>query len=175
MFKILLENWHFYYIECIILILLNKEEKTADIKTFLSGTSDYYIPRSIKYQTQEYLVTSILPYSSGYKLKSIQFAPECHWKKITIPSSLTAIPIGAFGDCYTLEQIMFVFPSSVTSIGDFALADCRSLKQISLPSSVTFLGVSVFDWCKSLNHLIIPSSVDRSNFGFIYRIKITPF
>ena len=63
-------------------MFLIKKKKQLISKLFLGRTSDYYIPRSIQYQSQEYVVTIILPYSSGYKVKSFQFAPDSALKTI---------------------------------------------------------------------------------------------
>ena len=62
--------------------------------------------------------------------------------KITIPSSVTSIGLGAFGYCTSLTEI--TIPNGVTSIGDNAFGNCTSLTEITIPSSVTTMAGSVF-------------------------------
>ena len=62
--------------------------------------------------------------------------------KITIPSSVTSIGLGAFGYCTSLTEI--TIPSSVTSIENGAFLNCTSLTEITIPASVTTMEGNVF-------------------------------
>ena len=75
----------------------------------------------------------------------------------TIPSSVTDIGGGAFGDCSSLSEI--IIPEGVKSIGDSAFSDCYSLKSIIIPNNVSRIGISAFNSCHALTKISIPESV----------------
>jgi len=105
---------------------------------------------------------------------------------VTIPSSITSIGDGAFGDCTSLINV--TIPSSVTSIryrafryctsltnvtissgvtstGDGTFENCTSLISVTIPSSVTSIGYDTFSGCSSLTSITIPSSVNSIGSG----------
>ncbi len=76
---------------------------------------------------------------------------------ITIPESVTAIEIGAFANCLSLES-----SQSLTVIGEFAFQGCSycsSLEGITIPQSVMAIGDYAFAECKSLQNITIPESL----------------
>ncbi|MDE7394911.1 MAG: leucine-rich repeat domain-containing protein [Clostridiales bacterium] len=92
--------------------------------------------------------------------------------KLTIPSSVTALPVGlcegctsltevkiesnlqkipasAFNGCENLESV--TIPSSVTEIGALAFKGCAKLTVDALPASLQVVGLSAFNGCAALN------------------------
>lgn len=88
-------------------------------------------------EIDEGMETVTLPSTIGpYKIQEIDsttFQNKCSLKKITIPSSITAIAEYAFKGCHNLENVIFTEPCNLTSIGtgafntqdvSFHQADC---------------------------------------------------
>ena len=67
-----------------IVYLLNKEKCTSCIFGYKFPRGDVFIPRSIRYENNDYLVTSILPgaFKQASDIKSIQFAKNSELQKI---------------------------------------------------------------------------------------------
>jgi hypothetical protein len=87
----------------------------------------------------------------------IKYPSYRNTKTYTIPSSVSTIGEGAFGNCSSLTSI--TIPSSVTSIGDYAFSSCSSLISINIPSSVITIGDTAFWGCRNLKSVTISSSV----------------
>lgn len=75
----------------------------------------------------------------------------------TIPSSVTKIGSGAFGNCTDLTSI--TIPNSVNTIGSKAFERCTGLTSITIPNSVTSIEKNAFIDCSGLTSITIPSSV----------------
>ena len=75
----------------------------------------------------------------------------------TIPSNVTKIGIGAFGNCSDLTSI--TIPSSVKAIGPNAFDRCTGLSSITIPESVTSIEQGTFANCSGLTSITIPNSV----------------
>jgi hypothetical protein len=67
---------------------------------------------------------------------------------VTLPSTITTIDYGAFGDCYKLKEIITPY-AHVTAIGGYAFFDCSSLEYFDL-SSVQTIGEVAFLSCEML-------------------------
>jgi hypothetical protein len=67
------------------------------------------------------------------------------YTSISLPDSVTAIDMLAFGFCAKLVTV--VLPNSLTSVGPMTFMNCIALSAITLPSSLTFIGVNAFDSC----------------------------
>ena len=76
---------------------------------------------------------------------------------VEIPSTVSAIGFGAFGDNDIVEKV--IIPSGVTSIGGSAFYSCNNLSDINLPTSVTTIGAHAFDACSSLKSITVPGTV----------------
>lgn len=100
--------------------LINKEEKTAKIIGTDHANGDFIIPRSINYEGQDFIISSIREQLFSYclKIKSIQFSPDSEVrqiekklfpgssiKKVFIPNKVIQICEGAFANCSKLSQI----------------------------------------------------------------------
>ena len=81
----------------------------------------------------------------------------CGNKDTIIPDSVSAIEIGAFSCCSSLESIEI--PHSVIEIGDWAFEKCRNLASITIGDSVMTINEYAFVDCCSLTSIVIPNSV----------------
>lgn len=81
----------------------------------------------------------------------------CGNKDTIIPDSVSAIEIGAFSCCSSLESIEI--PHSVIEIGDWAFEKCSNLTDITIGDSVATIGEHAFVGCCSLPRIILPNSV----------------
>ena len=61
-----------------MLFSINEEDKTASVIDRISKTKDVLIPRSVKYQDRDFIVTSIRKhaFSNDRFLKTIRFSPD---------------------------------------------------------------------------------------------------
>jgi hypothetical protein len=94
-------------------------------------------------------------------------------KTIILPSTITAIPVYAFGGCSGLTTLSI--PSKVSSIGNYAFYNCTGLSSITIPTSVSTIGSYTFFNCTGLTSIIVNSSypVDLSNSSYVfYNINI---
>lgn len=86
---------------------------------------------------------------------------------VSIPESVTAIQMAAFGSCYVLRKINI--PKSVTFIGVSAFLGCASLIEITIPDGVTSLYSNTFFDCQRLTSISLPNSItsiDNGAFSF---------
>ena len=93
-----------------------------------------------------------------------------------IDNGVTSIGIGAFFDCFNLNEICFgenledirgnafydcialekvAIPDSVTSIGDHAFCACDGLTEVTISGNVASMGQGVFASCKNLTDVVI--------------------
>lgn len=77
---------------------------------------------------------------------------------VFIPSSVTEIGEGAFGECSSLVSVS-IDGSKLEIIDDFAFYRSGSLKDIILPDSVKSIGLGAFGYCSDLEVITIPDSV----------------
>ena len=75
-------------------------------------------------------------------------------KRITLPSTLKAIGVGAFEGCSSLEEV--IIPEGTTLIGDWAFYRCKNLKRVTLPNSLETLNKNAFSDCLSLESITLP-------------------
>lgn len=80
-----------------------------------------------------------------------------------IPSSVTSVEDGAFGDCNALTNV--IIPYGVTAIGGSAFYSCDSLASITIPDSVDSVGTSAFEYCASLVSITLGDSITSINYG----------
>ena len=115
---------------------------------FNSYSGDVVIPSSVKYNEQNYDVTSIGEYA---------FRGCSGITSVVIPNSVTTIGEYAFRGCSSLTSI--TIPNSVTSIGEYAFWGCSGLTSVVIPNSVTTIGEYAFRGCSGLTTINIPESV----------------
>ncbi|MCR5849603.1 MAG: leucine-rich repeat domain-containing protein [Bacteroidaceae bacterium] len=69
-------------------------------------------------------------------------------RRVSLPSTLTSIPAGAFRQCKAHKSI--VIPDAVTSIGRSAFESCDSLRSVTIGSGVTQIQNYAFKNCAQL-------------------------
>ena len=86
------------------------------------------------------------------------FADCKNLKNVTLSSSLTLIPMGAFSGCEALEELQV--PASVKKIADLAF-EASGLKEMELPMGVEMVGAGAVFNCQQLEKLAFPNSLKR--------------
>lgn len=98
------------------------------------------------------------------------FADCKNLKNVTLSSSLTLIPMGAFSGCEALEELQV--PASVKKIADLAF-EASGLKEMELPMGVEMVGAGAFFNCQQLEKLVFPNSLKRLGVcSFLYCNKL---
>ena len=98
------------------------------------------------------------------------FADCKNLKNVTLSSSLTLIPMGAFSGCEALEELQV--PASVKKIVDLAF-EASGLKEMELPMGVEMVGAGAFFNCQQLEKLAFPNSLKRLGVcSFLYCNKL---
>ncbi|KAK8898234.1 hypothetical protein M9Y10_000512 [Tritrichomonas musculus] len=139
-----------------LIYLINKEEKTSEIIGFYSEIRNILIPRSINYQSQEYIVTAICgdAFENSDEMQSIQFAPD---------SGLRTIKNNAFA-CSSFESIEI--PSSVIELEEEWCNELMNVTKISVhPNNQRYSSIDD-------NYIIGKSSKDKENFDvFVFSVR----
>ena len=134
-------------------------------------SGDVLIPRSINYETQEFIITRIFKgaFKDSDQIKLVQFPSD---------SELQIIEKEAFANS-SIEKI--IFPSSVTKICENSFYQCENLSRIEfLPNSKLHIIESDAFSNSSIEELLIPSSIselkERWCFGTpnLTKVKVMP-
>ena len=129
--------------------ITDEEKLTVSVGAVTTSISeDVVIPETVKYDSVEYIVTSIARGAFDY-CRSLT--------SITIPNSVTTIGDDAFFACSSLTSVEI--PNSVTAIGKYAFYSCSGLTSIDIPNSVTEIGDDAFYGCSRLTSIDVPESV----------------
>ena len=160
---------------------VNEENETVRTATIacqnfnLSG--DITIPTKVSYakkvlqgdewvalETYDYDVTDIVSanvgenQSPGIHHSDGGAFQECQITSISLPSTITTIPAGAFKGCQQLKNV--TLPEGITTIGAGAFAHCINLEEIYLPETITDMnGWYIFGNCPNLKKVNIPKLV----------------
>ncbi|KAK8838938.1 hypothetical protein M9Y10_032397 [Tritrichomonas musculus] len=114
------------------------------------------IPRSISYQSKEYVITRILNSSFQFRsIRTVQFAPD---------SAIEVIEVAAFSRS-SIETISI--PPHLTEIGNFAFSDCQNLKEVKIPPNSELKRIGEQAFCNTaIESLFIPSKTSELCSGF---------
>ena len=149
-------------IENDLIYTINEENKTAGVLRKSSNQSNIFIPRSIKYEGEDFIITFIHTgaFKNSQSTKSIQFSEDSDLQiidkeafcdtsitNVSIPSTVTQICEGAFSDCMDLESIHFSNDSKLRSIGKEAIS-YSNLNNLTIPSMVEELEEG---WCRGMS------------------------
>ena len=169
---------------------INEEEKTASITECRYNVTELHIPRSIKYKSNEYIVTSISNYAFAHsEVKRILFAPNSKLRtigkeaftvslvtRILIPASTVELDercfIGAL--CLTHVEVdpgnaryLSVGWKYVIGKSDIAKEDYdtlifwdRDLTEANIPSTIKYIGERAFEYSE-LTSILIPAHVTQ--------------
>ena len=132
-----------------ISFIINTYDHTAEITISKPTTENVFIPRTVKYQSQEYLITKIRERSfKDAKVESITFSEDSQIKEFC-------------DECFDSTLISSItIPNSVTKIGNFVFSWCSKLKtvEISDDSNLNFIGKKNF-FVTHVDNLHIPSKL----------------
>ena len=78
-------------------------------------------------------------------------------KSVTLPETVTKIPLGALSYCKSLTDINI--PDAVEEIGNVAFRGCKVLTSIRLPESLSSMGDWVFQDCERLTSVTLPKNI----------------
>lgn len=138
--------------------ILDLDNHTAEV-TYKNGFSvantksnytftDIVIPEKVKYQDEEYLVTSIGD-QAFYNCSNL-----IH---IEVPDNIVSIGESAFYKCQNL--IAFDFPEELTSIGKAAFYWCSKIESLVFPLKLTELPEIGFEYFYALNYILFPPGI----------------
>ena len=159
--------------------LLNKTNHTATIVGSNEEENDFIVPRSIEYESQEYLITSIgeRSFCSNHSIYSIYFSDDSCLETIEerafshsslnfiqLPSSLVQIEEKSFAYCDELTEIEIPEDSQLTVIGKNAFY-CSSIESILIPQKVTKICEGAFESCLNLSSITIPNNSQLEYIG----------
>ncbi|MBR4644320.1 MAG: leucine-rich repeat protein [Bacteroidaceae bacterium] len=113
---------------------LNLDTHEAVLYRGNTWVGELIIPSSLNYEGQEYIVTSLNPFS---------FHSDAALTSVTIPGSVTVIGECSFIDCINLKNV--IISEGVRTIDYRAFSGCRNLSSITIPRSVTWISYSVFE------------------------------
>ena len=162
---------------------LDKYSKTAEVALHRPNgvRTPYYgniiIPESVKYEDDQYQVTSIGEHAfvACEKLYSVSipnsitsikfeaFAGCINISSFSLPNSILSIESRAFLNCSSLTSI--VIPQKVKAIEELTFSGCSSLTSVSMPDSMMNIGSLAFADCKRLTSIIIPKTVKKIDNG----------
>lgn len=141
-----------------LIFIINENQKTASLLFNFSDKKDILIPKSVFFESDEFLVTEIAEGAFKYDefITSVCFEED---------SELRTIGKEAFIGCTSLESI--TIPDTVTRIEEFSFDNCVNLIKFELSEKSELKFIGKFALNKTLiGDLLIPSNVSELNFGF---------
>lgn len=119
----------------------------AGIHWIIGGYENTHLIKSVNF-SKGGIIENIPPYT---------FTKCANLTKITLPTGLEKIWVGAFYECTNLQYVSF--PEGLISIDAGAFSDCISLKTVILPEGLKELGEGAFSGCKELESIVLPASL----------------
>ena len=77
---------------------------------------------------------------------------------VTLPSTLSELPKGAFYICWRLKEVNI--PEGVTYIGQDAFYECEGMLKLTLPTTLRTISSGAFTACVRLTEVTIPEGVE---------------
>lgn len=151
--------------------LINKKECTASVNYFIvrldEKNSYRKIPRTIRYENDDYLVTGLsksklkftqvntITISKGSELRVIEDDTFSHslTKSITISTNVTKIGKYAFKSCRLLKKFEIPDDSKLEIIEEGAFFGSFQLESFKFPSELTIIGEKSFSFCRQLKSI----------------------
>ena len=175
-----------------LIFKIDKTKKTASLFKVNNDIEDLIIPRTIKHESINYLITSIC--GSIYSIKNIKFEKDSSVKTIykhafsiseieviCFPSSLKELKEGWCCGTKELKKIVispsnkqFIFKDNKYLLGksgenhnefDILLFASRDIKEISIPSNIKIISSYAFENCENLTKIEIPKNSKLQTIG----------
>lgn len=130
---------------------IDEYSKTANIIGHKSITNKIFIPRSINYKSDEYIVTTIS--QSAFEesdIESVEFASD---------SEIQIIEEAAFFHCNNLRIVKIPKNSKIQKIGPHAFG-WTSIERFTIPEHLTCICQNTFSTCYMLKEVEIPIDCD---------------
>lgn len=125
-----------------------------------SGIKKINFPESLQLIGDECFAKSAietLALNEGVRLGEKVFNECKELESITLPSTLTEIPLSTFENCSNLRKIDI--PDAVTFIGKNAFNQCSSLAEVKFGIGLTEVQEYCFYGCNSLREAVLPPSL----------------
>lgn len=138
------------------------------------GNTDYSSDNGVLYNMDK---TVLVSYPAGREVSGYSILPGVErigdyafmhtggLVEVTIPSSVTAIGVGAFQRCSNLETIMLK-GDSLKTIGINAFSGCVKLRAFEFPDGIESIGDNSFYSCNDLRVVRIPSNAVVKPYAF---------
>ena len=159
--------------------IFNETDKTVGLFSDKKLRSNVYVPRSIFYENEEYIITSILEgsFQNSQSIETIEFSDDSELKiigryafsnstlsKISIPNHVTKIEENAFSYCRSLQQVEFDENSEIKIIEKRAFAKSM-ISSLTIPSSVVDIHERCFFGTRSLTNINI---IEKNEKNILY-------
>ena len=92
-------------------------------------------------------------------------------RKVTLPSTVMELGIGAFYCCRSLVEVQL--NEGLKIIGERAFQHCVLLRSVTIPSTVTELGLGVFYNCTNLSEVILLGGARLLDQEFLVRVAFS--
>ncbi|MDR2906799.1 MAG: leucine-rich repeat protein [Bacteroidales bacterium] len=116
---------------------------------------EYSLGSTPWYPYSNYLTSVVI--EEGITTMCFSAFVQCYaLQSLSLPNSLTAIPMQAFWEC-PLTNI--TIPEGVTTIGQSAFNGCANLIDITLPEGLKSIGLYAFARCESLTDITLPDGL----------------
>lgn len=123
------------------------------------------------FKGNEYLYSISLP--DSITVLPLNAFCKCKNLKYASINSVSRIEANAFYDCQVLEKCDL--PDTLEYIGDWAFRECYAISSITIPQNVTFLGNSAFYHCTNLSTITILSANIEFDYYTFQSTAITLF
>lgn len=144
-----------------LIYILNEKEKTAILERDKTAVGDIVIPRSIIYNSEEFIITEILEnsFNGSINIYSISFQEN---------SEITKIGEGAFFHS-SIHSISL--PLKLIEIPSFLISCCFNLQSVEIPENSELRIIDKNAFCKcTITSLFVPSKAELQP-GWCYETR----
>lgn len=136
---------------CGLIYSINEDDKTASVVGHKSISNKIFIPRAVKYNSSDYLITKISESAfEESKIETVEFSSD---------SEIQTIEDFAFSICKNLHTIKIPSNSKIQNIGQGAF-NSTSIKSFTIPYHLKVISKYLFSGCSSLQHIEIPMNCE---------------
>lgn len=162
-----------------LVYIINEKENTAGVNKCLEQSKEIFIPKSIQFNGNEYIVTSILDdaFKETTEIKTIKFAHNSELRTIgkqsfykskiesfTIPQKVTKIEEKAFCCCKELKNVLINIDSSLEAIEDCAFQGTK-IESFTFSHHLIKIGCNAFCSCINLRKIDISNDCEVKYIG----------